>query len=248
MVLARGSGAVASHAAAARLWKFAHLPSDAFDVLIKVDRDTAIWGNRGVHRTLILPSDDVTELAGIPCTGFERTLCDCTKLLTEYQLGRVLDDGLRRRVASLDGLMRCAARLDSGPGRKLSVVKTLLAQRDASFNPGGSGSELDVLHLIRGAELPLPVQQYRVRVAGHQYDLDFAWPDRRVFLEYYGLAVHSGASAVAYDSRRQTALVAAGWRPVVFTDSTTDSEMVRVLRAVLETAQSDRSVEGRISA
>jgi very-short-patch-repair endonuclease len=127
-------------------------------------------------------------------------------------------------------------------------VKTLLAQRDASFNPGGSGSELDVLHLIRGAELPLPVQQYRVRVAGHQYDLDFAWPDRRVFLEYYGLAVHSGASAVAYDSRRQTALVAAGWRPVVFTDSTTDSEMVRVLRAVLETAQSDRSVEGRISA
>jgi hypothetical protein len=62
------------------------------------------------------------------------------------------------------------------------------------------------------------------------------------------LARHSGASAVAYDSRRQTALVAVGWRPVVFTDVTTEPEMVRALRAVLETEQSDRSLEGQQSA
>ncbi len=248
VVLSRGPGAVASHATAARLWKFAHLPADALDVTVRVGRDDVVWARRGAHRTLILPSDDVTEQAGIACTSFERTLCDCTKLLTEFQLGRVLDDGLRRGVASLAELIKCTARLDSGPGRKLSVVKTLLAQRDVSFDPGGSGSELDVLKVIRDAALPLPVQQYPIRVAGHDYDLDYAWPDRKVFLEYYGLAVHSGASAVAHDSRRQTALVAAGWRPVVFTDSTSDTEMVRVLRAVLTTEQSDRSLEGRRSA
>jgi hypothetical protein len=243
-VLARPGG-VASHAAAARLWDYSHLPADALDVLIRVDRESTVWGHRDVHRTLILPDDDVTERSGIPCTGFERTLCDCTKLLTEYQLGRVLDDGLRRGVASLDRLMKCAARLDSGPGRRLSVMKTLLAQRDASFHPGGSGAELDVLKVIRAADLPIPVQQYPIRVAGHNYDLDYAWPDRKVFLEYYGLPRHSGASAVAYDSRRQTALVAAGWRPVVFTDATTEREMVRSLRAVIETEQSDRLLEGR---
>jgi hypothetical protein len=247
-VLARGPGAVASHAAAARLWEFSHLPADALDVLIHVDRAGTLWGRADVHRTLILPAEDVTERLGIPCTNFERTLCDCTKLLTEYQLGRVLDDGLRRGVASLGRLMKCSARLDSGPGRKLSIIKTLLAQRDASFHPGGSGSELDVLRVIRDAGLPLPVQQYPIRVAGHNYDLDYAWPDRKLFLEYYGLPRHSGASAVAYDSRRQTALVAVGWRPVVFTDATTEPEMVRSLRAVLETEQSDRSLEGRKSA
>ena len=236
-VLAHGPGAVASHAMAARLWRFAHLPADAFDVTIRVDRESGLWAHRGLHRTLILPTDDLTEVAGIPCTSFERTLCDCTKLLTEFQLGRVLDDGLRRGVASLGGLVKCAARLDSGPGRRLSVIKTLLAQRDESFNPGGSGSELDVLQVIRDAGLPAPVQQYPVRVAGQRYDLDYAWPDQKIFLEYYGLAVHSGASAVAYDSRRQTALVAVGWRPVIFTDSTTDSEMVRALRAVLSSTQ-----------
>jgi very-short-patch-repair endonuclease len=72
-----------------------------------------------------------------------------------------------------------------------------------------------------------------VHLAGYDYKLDYAWPERMLFLEYYGLPVHSGASAVAYDSRRQTALVAAGWRPIVFTDDTTDSEMVRTLHAVL---------------
>jgi hypothetical protein len=247
-VLGRGPGAVASHAIAARLWEYAHLPADAFDATILVDRLSAPWARPGVHRTLILPPDDVTEIANIPCTSFERTLCDCTKLLTEYQLGRVLDDGLRRGVASLDRLLRCAARLDSGPGRKLSIVKTLLAERDQSFHPGGSGSELDILQIIRDAGLPIPVQQYPIRVSGRTFNLDYAWPDRKIFLEYYGLAVHSGASAVAHDSRRQTALVAAGWRPLVVTDSTTANETVRLLRAVLETDQSDRSVEGRKSA
>jgi hypothetical protein len=236
-VLATRDDALGSHGAAARLWLFQHRPESELDVLIKDDELTPITaGAPGVHRTRILPPEDVTERSGIPCTSFERTLCDCTTLLTEYQLGRVLDDGLRRGVASLEELATCAARLDSGPGRRLSVIKKLLAERDSSFHPGGSGSELDVLKVIREADLPIPVQQYPIRVAGHNYDLDYAWPDRKVFLEYYGLDVHSGASAVAYDSRRQTALVAVGWRPVVFTDSTTDGEMVRTLRAVLTSA------------
>jgi hypothetical protein len=248
-VLGAGPGALASHGAAARLWRCSHLPERDLDVLIWVDRaNSESRRTRGVHRTTILPTEDVARVSGIPCTSFERTLCDCTKLLTEYQLGRVLDDGLRRRVASLNQLMKCAARLDSGPGRKLSVIKTLLAERDASFNPGGSGSELDVLKVIKNAELPLPVQQYPIRVSGHDYDLDYAWPDRKLFLEYYGLAVHAGASAVAHDSRRQTALVAAGWRPIVFTDSTTSAEMVRVLRAVLTSAPSDGAPGSRMSA
>src|SRR5689334_8300765 len=53
-VLGHGPGALASHALAARLWKYAHLPADAFHVTIRVDRDSTIWGRPGVHRTLIL--------------------------------------------------------------------------------------------------------------------------------------------------------------------------------------------------
>ena len=47
---------------------------------------------------------------------FERTLCDCTTRLNEYQLGRSLDDGLRRGVASLQRLKDCSERTESAPG------------------------------------------------------------------------------------------------------------------------------------
>jgi hypothetical protein len=223
-VLAAGEGAVASHATAARLWNYVYLPAESVDVTVERESRPPM---RGVRRTTILPDEDVTERSGIPCTSFERTLCDCTAILSPFQLGRVLDDGLRRNLASLDGLTKCVFRLDSGPGRRLQVAKQLLAQRGESFDPGGSASELRVLAVLREAGVPAPVQQYRVHVDAHSYELDFAWPEQRVFAEYYGLPVHSGASAVAYDNSRLTAMVAEGWRPLVFTDLTPDNEIVK---------------------
>ena len=146
-------------------------------------------------------------------------------------------------------LERCAVRLDSGRGRRLTDVKELLAQRDAGFHPGGSASELDVLRIIRDAGLPLPVQQLPVSVEGRTYYPDFAWPDRRIFAEYYGLAVHSGASSVSRDNDRLSALVAAGWRPLVFDETTAERTIVeRVTQVLLQTTPSDGDVEQRLSA
>ena len=244
-VLTVGSGALASHAAAARLWSYVHRPEDEINVLVKADYTPRL---RGARRTTILPDDDVTSRDGIPCTTFERTLCDCSALLTPFQLGRVLDDGLRRGAASLKQLERCALRLDSGRGRRLSVVKGLLAQRDAGFHPGGSGSELDVLRVVRDAGLPLPVQQFHIFAGGRPYDLDFAWPEQKVFAEYYGLAVHSGPSAVSHDSRRMSALVALGWRGLVFDETTPDRVVVEQLKAVLSTSPSVGDAAHRKSA
>jgi hypothetical protein len=237
-VLEAGADAVASHASAAKLWAFVYLPEPALDVTVLVS-EAERPRRRSLHRTIILPPADVTERLGIPCTSFERTLCDCTTVLSPFQLGRVLDEGLRRGVASLDRLMKCVVRLDSGPGRRLRLIQRLLEERDESFDPGGSASELEVLRVLREAGVPLPVQQHRVRVDGRTFVLDFAWPKQKVFAEYYGLAVHSGPSAVASDSSRLTALVAAGWRPLVFTETTTDREIVRSVTTLLTSAQSD---------
>ena len=242
-VLSAGDGAVASHASAARLWDWVHRPEDAVDVLFLGEFSSR---KRGLHRTTILPEEDTAFRSGIPCTSFERTLCDCTTLLSPFQLGRVLDAGLRRGDASLVRLRRCAARLDSGPSRRLGVIKELLSQRDQAFDPGGSASELYVLQVIRDAGLPEPVQQHRVRVDGRTYVLDFAWPDHRVFAEYNGLAFHSGASSVAYDNQRQTALVGQQWKPLVFDETTSDRQIVRDVSNALSTAPSDGAVGGAI--
>ena len=63
-----------------------------------------------------------------------------------------------------------------------------------------------------GSGLPAPVAQYRVtddrgRIAR---DVDFAWPDRRVVVEYDG-QWHAEPEQVGSDRRRLNRLLAAGW-------------------------------------
>jgi hypothetical protein len=226
-------GSVASHAAAARLWSFAPRPEDRYEVTIERERRVSLRGV-GVHRSGTLDETDVSRRHGIACTSFERTFCDCTTVLSEYQLGRVLDDGLRRGVASLRRLSLCAERLESGPGRHMSITRSLLAARGIGFDPGGSRSELHVLEVLRRAGLPMPVQQFRVRIGSKTYRPDFAWPDRLVFAEYYGLPFHTGASAVVADSARLTALSAAGWLPLLFTSESSDREIVERTATALD--------------
>jgi hypothetical protein len=225
-------GSVASHASAARLWRFALRPEDRYEATVGREYRAPM---RGVvlHRSATLADEDVVQRDGIASTSFERALCDCTTVLSEYQLGRVLDDGLRRGVASLRRLSDCAERLESGPGRHMSVVRSLLAARGIGFDPGGSGSELRLLDVFRRARLPLPVQQHRVSIGSKTFRPDFAWPDRKVFAEFYGLPFHIGASAVVADSERLTALSAAGWLPLVFTHVSTDREIVERTVAAL---------------
>lgn len=225
-------GAIASHSSAARLWSFEPRPEDRYEITIRRDRYTKMPGVV-LHRSGTVGEHDIAKRHGIPCTSFERTLCDCTTLLSEYQLGRVLDDGLRRGIASLPRLKGCSERTESGPGRHMSVVRALLEARGIGFDPGGSRSELYVLEVLRRARLPLPVQQYRVRIGSQTFRPDFAWPDSMVFAEYYGLPFHIGASAVVADSERLTALSAAGWLPLVFTHASSDREIVERTSAAL---------------
>jgi very-short-patch-repair endonuclease len=235
-VLSVGDGALASHSSAAQLWSFTYSPEAAIEVSVGRGRRST---SRGIvlHRSRCLQESDAARRRGIPCTSFVRTLCDCSTALSEFQLGRTLDDGLRRGVTTIAGLVDCARRLESGPGRHMSTIRALLVTRHRDFNPGGSASERRVLDLLRTTSLPQPVQQHLVRVDGRRFELDYAWPDLAVFVEYYGLAVHSLPSAVAYDNERLTLLTSAGWTPLVFTDSSPDREIIERISAVLTSRQ-----------
>lgn len=235
-VLSVGGEALASHSSAARLWAFAYAPEASIEISVGRRQRAETRGLR-LHRSRCLDETDAARRSGIPCTSFERTLCDCSTLLSEFQLGRTLDDGLRRGFASVERLGECARRLESGPGRHMSAIRALLATRHRDFIPGGSASERRVLELLQTTSLPQPEQQYVVRVGGRRFELDYAWPELGVFVEYYGLAVHSLPSAVAYDSERLTLLTSAGWTPLVFTDSTTDREMIDRVSDVLTSRQ-----------
>ena len=75
---------------------------------------------------------------------------------------------------------------------------------------------------------------------GTTYRPDFAWPDRKVFAEYYGLAVPLGASAVVARQRAADRAVGAGWLPLVFTDASSDREIVERTDGGSRLRQSDR--------
>jgi hypothetical protein len=175
----------------------------------------------------------VTRHNGLPITTFERTLVDCSTVLSQFQLSANLDHGLRRKVASLRALRECVERLDSGPGRRLSVIRALLDERPGGYDPGGSRSERRLLDVLVAAGLPAPVQQYRVRVNGKTYFLDYAYPDPRVFIEYYGDVWHGTPSAVAYDSERITDMCGLRWQPLIFTAATPDRVVVEKTAAAL---------------
>jgi hypothetical protein len=223
--MAAGDDSFASHSSAARLWSFkVRPPAEHFEITVPRPRRPRLEGVR-VHNSSILEATDRARQEGVPCTSFERTLCDVTTALSLSQLGHVLDDGLRRKVTSIPEIQACVLRLDSGPERRLSLVQRLLEDRDADFNPGGSRAELRVLDVVRRAELPMPLQQHRVRVGPRTFILDYAYPQPMRFVEYYELRSHSSVSAVAYDSDRITDLVSVGWTPVIVTDQNTDQEI-----------------------
>jgi hypothetical protein len=225
-------GAVASHAAAARLWQFDPRPEDRYEITIGRNLNPIMRGVV-IHRSGTIAEQDKGHRDGIPCASFERTLSDCSTLLTDYQLSRVLDDGLRRGVASLTRLKSCSERMESAPGRHMTVVRGLLAERGIGFHPGGSRSELQVLDVMLRAGISPPVRQLSVKIGLKTYRPDFAWPEQMVFAEYYGMAFHIGAAANVYDSARVTALSAAGWSPLVFTYASSDREIIDKTREAL---------------
>jgi hypothetical protein len=108
----------------------------------------------------------------------------------------------------------------------MSVIRSLLVERNAVYDPGGSDDELRVLKVLKRAGLPLPAQQQEIEIEGKTYRPDYVWGVWKIFCEYYGKGSHIGASAVAYDSDRLTELASVGWLPLIFTWRTSDQKII----------------------
>lgn len=121
-------------------------------------------------------------------------------------------------VAILDGMMR-ADRLDLGHCRRLadrahgrwrcSRVATVLPLVD-----GRSQSPPESWVRVARVRAGLPVPQFPVVVGGtFLRQVDLAWPEQRLIVEYEG-AYHFDALQIRRDDRRYQWLVAAGWRVI----------------------------------
>jgi hypothetical protein len=240
--------AVLAFATASTAWGFRWFAED--DRIHVLREGTAYTRQPGVigHRTLSLPAHDRTRLLQIPITTAERTFVDRCGDLPGKLLGLAGDDLVRRRLLVLPRLVRCVEQIPVSGRRRIAPVRPFLAARVEGYDPGGSEPELDVGRvLVRARVEPMPVQQFRVTVEGHQYRLDYAWPHVRHYLEYQGIDVHGQPSSLHADSERTRRLNRAGWTGWPLTATTTANEIVAIARYVLSLSGTNAR-PGRVSA
>jgi len=213
-LLMPSEAAIGGRSAAA--WFGAPFASVADPVLVVVPRDCRWKGPRGVqvHRTDLRPDEIWTSDDGVRLTTVRRTAWDTATL-----------DPLMAAVALIDGMLHDARKND---GELTEAVLALeFANRRGQW---GSRKAQFLLPLVDGRAMSPP--ESRVRVACHlgglphptpQFEVyegglflgqvDLAWPEAKLIVEYEG-AYHFDELQIVEDDARYEALVAAGWRVI----------------------------------
>jgi hypothetical protein len=211
-VLAAGPQAVVSHLTAAHLWQlFDGPPPETVRPCIHI---TAPWRHHlaGVklHRRR-LDDREQTRYRSIPVTTPARTLFDLATMLDADQLGRCVDEALRRRLLTVSELGRLLQQHAGAGRRRLRPLRAVLAQRLAGFDPGANEWEQRMDRQWKQLGLPASRRQYWVNVAGGRCRVDRAVPELKLAVEWVGKAYHSLDGRYARDRMRISDLVQAGW-------------------------------------
>lgn len=185
------------------------------------------------HRSGILEQGDLVRRDGMLCTSPLRTVIDLSGPMTVAELGNVVDDFLRRRLLSLEELRERVDRTRPAPGRSVATMRKVLAKRLPGYDPGESALEARIARIIDASGLPRPAQQHRVTYGKRRYRIDFAWPDRRLYLEGNSFGWHMLGTDLDGDARRQNELVLDGWAPIEITWRMPDAEIANTIRRFL---------------
>lgn len=231
--LAAGARVQVAHLTAARLLGAPVKDTGEIHVSGPLGRWVRLSGVVG-HRTGTLEEGDVVRAHGVPCTSALRTIIDISGTLSVRDLGTLLDHFLRTRQLDLERLRQRVARTRPAPGRSVKKLRQVLSDRIPGYDPGESALEARISRVIDRAGLPRPAQQHRVRIDGSRYRIDFAWPERRLYLEGNGFGFHRLSSDLHRDAVRQNELVLAGWTPIEITWRMSDSTIERTLRRFLD--------------
>ena len=232
VALTCGQRVAIAHLTAARL-----LGADVYDdgtihVIGPISRLVRLDGVT-CHRSTTLEPEDAVHRDGIACTSPLRTVMDASGSLTIDALGKLIDHFLRTRQMELEYLRERVDRSRPAPGRSIKKLRIVLAARIPGYDPGESELEGRIARIIDRAGLSRPKQQHRVLLDGNRYRIDFAWPERKLYLEGNGFGFHRLSSDLDSDAVRQNTLVLAGWTPIEITWRMPDAVIADTIRRFL---------------
>lgn len=229
-LLDAGHPAAVSHRCAAALHRGDgfHLGSHGLEIVTLYGRSARVRNVR-VRRTTLLPEHHVTMVDGLRVTTPLRTAADLAVPLGARRVGRLLDDILLRRIASIEAAVSMAGEMSGRPGA--AAFRRLVENRCADgYAPPESELEARTLEAVDAAGLPIPVLQasppWRTKELQR---VDLAWEKWKVIIEADGRRWHARMEAFARDRRRTRLAAAHGWLvvPVTWEDLTDFADDLR---------------------
>jgi Transcriptional regulator, AbiEi antitoxin/Protein of unknown function (DUF559) len=185
------------------------------------------------HKSKFFLLDDFTLIGKLPVTNASRTICDIAERFDQRTLGKMVDHAERTKLLTIEQLQRTSTRLQEAPGRGVDVLRAVLADRGADWDPGASSLEAEVISMLSKSGLPMPRIGFAITLGGIRFHLDLAWPEHRVCVELDSWRYHQNRTAFDDDRKRTNLLVVNGWTALRFTDKTTGAEMLDMLRPLL---------------
>jgi very-short-patch-repair endonuclease len=213
-LLALGPGAFVSHEAAATLLGLDR--STPGRVVFTVERRSRRRPPAGatLHTTRQVGAHDVITVQGFPCSSATRTILDLARDgASPTRLAAAIDSSLRLRLSAPLVLTNRLAEL-RGPGQRgVRLLDKLLID-----SGGETMLERRFLALVRGAGLPRPLTQRRIRSDGrHVARVDFLYEEQRVVIEVSGRLGHSNPDDRDRDAQRRNELQDLGYRVYEYT-------------------------------
>jgi very-short-patch-repair endonuclease len=243
--LACGEGATISHRSAAALLKLLDRGPAVIDLIAPPERGRKIGGIR-FHRVRPPRPDEIVSADGIPTTGPARTLVDLAGVVGDWTLRSAFERAARG--GALD-IARVEASMD--PGRRGNpALRALLDQwrQAAPIARRGrlkSPLEAKVLPLLVHRDLPAPLLNAPVQLAGARIEVDFLWPDHRFVVEADSRGFHATPTAFERDRRRDRELMRAGYSCLRVTHRQAESEASAVAETIAARLREAKS--GRVS-
>ena len=237
-----GSEAHVSHTAAAFLWELDGVRDHRVEITVPSGTDLRSPHVR-VHRTTNMLGVGHARIDGIPVTSVTRTLIDLAGQLSTSSLELAMEDAFRRRLTTPAQLARHLDQLGRRGRRGTGRMYALLDARGACA-PTGSAAEVKLERLLVGGGLPRPERQCAVTHRGRTIYVDFAYPDRRLAIEFDSIRWHTGRARLDNDAERRNLLQAVGWELLVVTDTMVRREAARTL-AVVRDSYLRRDVWGK---
>lgn len=205
-----GDDAVVSHRAAAGLWEF-HVAFSLPEISTPRDVRSA---EVGVHQVLV-PKAHRTRIRGIPVTSVHRTLIDLGDVTSETVVEDALDCALRKRMTSVEWLLKEIGQIGTRGRKGATMLKCLLT----GGSPPPSWLERRFIRLLAREKLSGYVREH----ACGPFSIDFAWVDVKLGVEVHGEKWHRRRVRWSADLARHNWLTGQGWTMLHFDWSQIDT-------------------------